>query len=71
MSEKIYLKDLDQFDLDNLADVIWWLKGYYAGANNTFNDCPFVEDHLKSLKKIIINIKQTKGNEDEKSRQNI
>jgi len=40
-----------QTDLDNLADVIWWIKGYIAGAGENFEQCPFTEEHAESLRK--------------------
>ena len=29
---------IEQRDLDNLADIIWWIKGYIAGANEAYED---------------------------------
>ncbi len=38
-------------DWDNLADLIWWIKGYIAGARDNLYDCPFGPDHVESLRK--------------------
>ena len=35
-------------DSDNLADIIWWIKGYLA-ANAS--PCPFSNGHIESLRK--------------------
>jgi hypothetical protein len=35
-------------DSDNLADIIWWIKGFRA-ANDM--GCPFAEVHIESLRK--------------------
>ena len=43
---------IKQTDIDNLADIIWWIKGYYAGAMEESNSCPFTPDHSESLRKI-------------------
>ena len=45
------LVTLTETDRDNLCDIIWWLRGYKKGAENTFNDCPFHQDHLDTLEK--------------------
>lgn len=45
------LSALTETDRDNLCDIIWWLRGYKKGAENTFNDCPFHQDHLDTLEK--------------------
>jgi hypothetical protein len=38
-------------DWDNLADIIWWVKGYHAGAVANLNPCPFNEEHVESIRK--------------------
>ena len=40
-----------QIDQDNLADIIWWIKGYIAGAKENFQECPFSMAHHESLRK--------------------
>lgn len=52
-----FCKSLTEGDRDNLADLVWWLKGYKAGAGNNFNECPFNEDHLNVLSKLIRNMR--------------
>ena len=49
MTEKI-----TQADLDNLADIIWWIKGYEAGARDNLEECPFGMEHHESLRKALI-----------------
>ena len=59
---------IKQTDIDNLADIIWWIKGYYAGAMDECNSCPFTTDHSESLRKIrlILMKKNEEQTEDEK-----
>jgi hypothetical protein len=38
-------------DSDNLADIIWWIKGYIAGADATYSPCPFGSAHVESLRR--------------------
>lgn len=52
------LSTLTETDQDNLCDIVWWLKGYKKGADNTFNECPFVEDHLDSLNKVVLALRE-------------
>lgn len=40
-----------QLDSDNLADIIWWVKGYRAGADASYSPCPFEKAHEESLAK--------------------
>lgn len=42
-------------DIDNLADIIWWIKGFMAGADADSNSCPFGLAHVESLRKIRAN----------------
>ena len=44
-------------DLDNLADIIWWIKGYAAGAGDNFESCPFQPLHVESLRKAWLALK--------------
>jgi ribosome modulation factor len=44
---------ITEHNRDNLCDIAWWLKGYKAGADNSFNNCPFNEDHLRTLREVI------------------
>lgn len=43
-------------DLDNLADIIWWIKGYMAGARDNCEYCPFGQEHVESLRKVRVNL---------------
>ncbi len=47
------LVTLTETDRDNLCDIVWWLRGYKKGADNSFNDCPFHQDHLDTLDKTV------------------
>ena len=51
MTDKKQGDGFTQTDLDNLADIIWWIKGYTAGAGENFEKCPFTEEHAESLRK--------------------
>jgi hypothetical protein len=53
-----------QLDHDNLADIAWWLKGYKAGADNTFNGCPFNDAHSESLSRILRHLKEHIGEQE-------
>ena len=47
-------KQITQQDLDKLADILWWIKGYRAAAKGTtYIDCPFDGDHVEALEKSI------------------
>jgi hypothetical protein len=61
MAEKI-----EQFDLDNLADVAWWIKGYLAAFGDAASTCPFEETHLNSLEKIKNNLQEELNKKEEK-----
>jgi len=50
-----------QIDLDNLADIIWWIKGYIAGARDNYESCPFGEEHIESLRKARVNLQDELG----------
>jgi len=53
MPEKI-----TQDDIDKLADIVWWLKGYGAATKNHWDDCPFDVDHVGALNKVIPHLKK-------------
>lgn len=42
---------MTQLELDALADILWWVKGYIWGCNYFDNDCVFDDFHVKALKK--------------------
>ena len=60
IKEREMIKELTQEEIDYLADMVWWLKGYYNGANSSFENCPFNENHLDALDKAIENEKSRK-----------
>ena len=45
-------QNIIQDDLDRLADVLWWIKGYVAACNDTYQDAPFWTFHIEALQKI-------------------
>jgi len=56
--------EIKQADIDNLADIIWWIKGYYAGAMEESNSCPFTTDHSESLRKIRLTLMERQVKEE-------
>lgn len=44
----------------NLCDIVWWMKGYRAGAKDQFEQCPFEHCHIESLEKVIKGIMREK-----------
>lgn len=44
--------DITQTDLDNLADIIWWIKGYLAGRSIEEATNGPHERHIESLRKV-------------------
>ncbi len=42
-------EEITQEVIDNLADIIWWIRGYRAGIDD-INDCSFHETHIRSLR---------------------
>lgn len=45
-------EEIKQDDIDSLADVIWWIKGYHAAFEDSAMTCPFQQVHIDSLTKI-------------------
>ena len=45
------LAKIVQTQVDCIADVIWWVKGYIAGARDNLEECPFVHTHIKALQR--------------------
>jgi hypothetical protein len=43
--------DITQADIDNLTDIIWWIKGFLDGCDRDGNSCPFSNGHIESLRK--------------------
>jgi hypothetical protein len=54
------MEKVTQTDLDNLADIIWWIKGYIAGAKDNYEACPFGDEHIESLRKVRANLLEQK-----------
>ena len=38
-----------RIDADNLTDILWWLKGFIAGAKEAMEYCPFSTHHTDAL----------------------
>ena len=49
---------LTREQLDAIADVVWWLKGYQQGSHGSFESCPFDESHLEALAEALRNEKE-------------
>lgn len=54
---------ITQKDSDNLADIIWWIKGTIDAKklNDEWNNT-FCEDHIQSLKKYRLAVKIEENN---------
>lgn len=42
---------MTQADLDNLADIIWWIKGFHDARTWTADSSPFGAEHIEALRK--------------------
>lgn len=49
---------LTETDRDNLCDIVWWMKGYKRGNDNSLNGSDFCEDHLQTLDKVIRSLRE-------------
>jgi len=49
------MNEITQTDIDNLADVAWFIKGWVLSF-----DCPFTAFHSVSLSKVMENLKADK-----------
>ena len=47
-----------EFTLENLADIIWWIKGYVAGARDNQELCPFTDDHIEALRRARVDLRK-------------
>lgn len=52
------MSDITKKDIDNLADIIWWIKGYHAAGEDGYVNCDFKDDHIESLRKAKINLQE-------------
>jgi len=64
-------ENFTQIDSDNLSDIIWWIKGYIAGAKDNYEDCPFGDDHVESLRKASLLLKKEWADEKPVKKENI
>jgi hypothetical protein len=55
---------ITQADIDCLADIIWWIKGFRAGCNADFNSCPFDSNHSEALRKTRARLIQMQSTEE-------
>lgn len=60
------MEAITQYDLDAIADMIWWIKGYQAALRDNYDPCPFGSEHLNALEKVKRN-EQQKLNEKEQA----
>lgn len=61
------IKDLEQLtqdDIDDFADVLWFLKGYKTAFEFKDDNCPFETRHIRSMEKIIIALKKYRYGEE-------
>lgn len=55
---------MTQADLDNLADIIWWIKGFHDARTWTADSSPFGSEHIEALRKArVILMEKVKGDE--------
>ena len=54
--------ELNSDDDSNLADILWWIKGFIDGSKENYNSCPFNDDHIESLRKAKLLIRETLKN---------
>lgn len=50
------VEPMSQGEVDHLADILWWIKGYLAGADADSNSCPFERGHIEALRKARANL---------------
>ena len=53
------MEKIEQHDIDLLADILWWIKGYHAAFDDSEFTCSFKEGHVKSLEKILYTLKKS------------
>lgn len=46
------MEEITQLDIDRIADVVWWIKGYHAACEDESSMCDFDLSHVHSLTKI-------------------
>jgi len=56
------MKWITEYDRDNVCDIAWWIKGYIAGAKENYENCPFTEDHLRTLSNIASGMRESLNN---------
>ena len=43
----------------DLADIIWWIKGYIAaGAGDNQEPCPFGDNHVEALRRARLDLRK-------------
>lgn len=57
------MEEITQTDIGNLADIIWWIQGFIAGAKEAFELSPFNTNHIESLRKIRVNWKEEQASQ--------
>lgn len=56
------LHSITATDRENLCDMLWWMRGYKKGADDNFNTCPFDQDHLDTLDKVVRSLREVLNN---------
>lgn len=46
------MENVTQEDIDRLADIVWYLEGYKAATDASFENCAFDGTHINALNKI-------------------
>lgn len=62
--------EIEQYDSDKLADIIWWIRGFQAATSDDFDEFPFDFGHLEALRKARLLMNKT-IDEREKKNENI
>jgi len=44
--------------MQDLADIIWWIKGYIAGAGDNLEPCPFGDNHIEALRRARVDLRK-------------
>jgi len=53
---------ITQYEIDLLADIAWWVKGYLAADKD---NCPFSEEHTRAFEKGMILLKKINKEKEE------
>jgi len=45
-------------EIDRLTAIIWWIKGYIAGAGDNPEPCPFGDNHIEALRRARVDLRK-------------